>query len=330
MDTRKPYDSALDQWVKDMELNDKLVTAFFQQVKHMESLRDVILYLREVLVDYKFKRVATSMFVSVAMDYETNRKKLTKERNGFFLARSVLIRYFEYCIDTRQKIILASSCIDCNAIVDTTVILDRFVTEQTPESFGIIFNHDFLIASEEDLILVHIDKKRKLRLQEREMATKSNISILEILISPSVTFRDAFDHEMPYKFHRKVHCAKCSSADDNGRTMETVQLKSDTKIVESSSETVDGLEVAKIQEKIKKKLDQPIRFGEYAGKSFLWLVGFKLSYVRKLLLEMDPEQELLDYFKEVVGLGAQIDFDGFPELIDMQRLIKDVEQVRAN
>lgn len=315
--------SRFEEWMRSHEKDMKLINGFVQSLKGFDSFSEVSKFLSQVLKDYNFRREEVASFISRSIDLETGKPTLIREKNGFFLARETLIQYaIELSLNNRE-IIVQAHCKKCNSEDHQLlkVTSEQIKINYSKNKFPAIFLLDPIIVNGEIdgtqvPIWVHIDKNRRLRKSERNIILDNGFSLLEIVLTPQNVNGEFV---CLWGITKCIHCqSPVPISDSPHQPLNKIESVQEEQVQSQRKPTGRERKIEKLEE----LLNKPIPFGEYAGKPFRWLIGFKESYLEKLLRESDPEEELMDFLKQIAKLANEVDFDGFPDLLGLSKLIE--------
>ena len=300
----------------------KLINGFVQSLKLRSSFHEIVDFLAGVSKDYKFRRQEVSSFIGKTIDLDSGKKKLIREKNGFFLVRETLLEFLKHLSLSDNVLTCRFACKYCGkekeAIFDFTeqsvfsINNDRGICSQVVLFDPIVEN--VIIDGKVQNLWIHLDKQRRLRNSERTAILSRGYILVEMILTSRKKGGDFGDA----KLWGVEQCVQCRSASQLEKPQ--INQESDIKLKEIENSQIDERE-QKMKE-LNLLLERKIPFGDYSGKPFRWLIGFKEHYLEKLLVEMDPEEELRDYLVRVQALAEELEFDGYPDLLALKSLLE--------
>lgn len=286
-----------------------IVNTYTEKLMDLPSLNDIWAFLGGVLEDYHFKRDDN---ISI---YNSLRGTTIKQRNGYFLAKTVLLEILQRRIRENRELQFSFTCQWCmgthiinllNGIsyvdvhpADSRVLLD-FTLRSPPHTpkVNISINVDPVISK----MIIRESKDQSLDLLVLGIDFSQEDIIhyfpLQCTINPVL---------IPQEPIQNRRTEKTLDGNQNSQHQRNLALNSKDR--------------AYIQKELRAKLSQEIPVGKYRGKTFLWLISFDLAYITTLVNDYDHEDELLYFFKEVYSLGKKVEFMEYEELASIPEYI---------
>ncbi len=321
------HQNRIEDWVKEVEQDKKLINAFTSTMRGLKDFGDMMTFLSSVTREYRFRRENVASFFVKTRDPETQKRKLVREKNGFYLSREVLENYFSELKFAGTLFTLVGKCMECKTSHEFEISLTDSVIEINYEPKPSVLKFDLIITNaeingEKGVLWVHLDKNRKLRQSERDELFLNKSSLLEIYLGDAIKNRYNFISIVP------CHLKKERETKNEGSMEETSMMEKSSVIIEHDDLKMDDdqFDLKNTFQKLDALLSRTFPYGTFAGKPMRWIIGFKPYYLEKVLKEQDPESELYDYLNEIVKLAEIVDFDGYPDLFDLRALLKRVKK----
>ncbi|RMG32538.1 MAG: hypothetical protein D6732_13265 [Methanobacteriota archaeon] len=315
--------SRFEDWAKAYEKDMRLINGYVQSLKLLSTFEEVTDFLAEVSKDYKFRRQEVASFFGKTVDLETGKLKLIREKNGFFIVRETLLQFLQDIAYSEKELKVSIKCVECGSKKEISVklaVTNRIRINVDTKTFPSTVAFDPIIEQvdiegETRNLWIHIDKHRKLRKAERHQIMTNGFILAEMALAT----KDKRGKIGLFNFWGIDTCKECNI----GQIVESKDIPvSLMKLESETSEETKQKERRKKMEELDNLLEMKMPFGEYSGKPFRWLIGFKEQYLYKLLVEMDPNEELRDFLKRIYDLAEQLDFDGYPDLLGLKRLLE--------
>ncbi len=292
-----------------------LVSTFYQLIKHETNLNAILKILSAQLLDYEFRRV-NQTFIYQRYRTKIRDKKISRVINGYAVGIKVLYRFFEE--NKNLPLQLAYVCNSCGELFETDYTIED-VKLPSLEGTGL------LLTIESKNFVFDLTKYKRAPTYSNFLG---NDELFLLLLSKSTVIISYYrkDDSDVHNLFRFKNLGETKTVDQNVSGVGATNVNRQEKTIINQKKVVKPSifeEIEAKQQILKEKLSIQLRNGKYAGESFYSLIGSKPRYIIQLLEEEDPTEELSDYISDVIKLGVEINFDGFPELLELRSLLRE-------